>query len=85
MAASAPPHPIAALRHAHGLSQERLEALAGVAEPTIRAAERGRRTPELATLERLAPVLGVTVGELAQAISDWRSAVGLYGRGSGHP
>jgi transcriptional regulator with XRE-family HTH domain len=41
------------VRHAAGLSQGELAALAGTSRPTLSAYEHGRKSPTLATLERL--------------------------------
>lgn len=41
------------VRHRAGLSQEALAALAGTSRPTLSAYEHGRKSPTLATVERL--------------------------------
>jgi len=49
------------LRKARGLSQPELAAATGVDQATISLIETGRRKPQLETLEKLAPALGVDV------------------------
>ena len=52
------------IRKAHGLSQERLSELSGVARVTIARYETGKISLTVRTLERLAKALGVPVYEL---------------------
>jgi transcriptional regulator with XRE-family HTH domain len=53
------------LRHAAGLSQQRLADLAAVPLGSLRNWEQGRREPLLGPAGRLALALGVTLDELA--------------------
>ena len=46
------------VRHQAGLSQEALAARAGTSRPTLSAYERGRKSPTLATVERLLDTAG---------------------------
>lgn len=52
------------LRKKRGLSQAKLAELVGVEQPTIQRWERGKRMPDLDSLEALAKALGVTPGSL---------------------
>jgi transcriptional regulator with XRE-family HTH domain len=55
-----------ALRLKQRLSQDVLADEAGVTQALVSAIERGRANPTVESLERLALVLGVRVGELFQ-------------------
>ena len=52
------------MRVVRRLSQTALAEEAGVTQALVSAIERGRANPTVESLERLAPVLGVRVGEL---------------------
>lgn len=52
------------LREARGLSQLKLAEISGVSQSFINYLEAGTKQPTLKTLEKLAPALGVTIGEL---------------------
>jgi DNA-binding XRE family transcriptional regulator len=52
------------IRQERNLSQQRLADASGVNKATINQIERGRRSPNVETLEKLAAALGVEVGEL---------------------
>lgn len=78
---------IASRRKALELTQAQLAERLGVDTETLSRFERGKHVPSLATLERLANVLGATVGELlsetakvpdedALAISAWLAGLG---------
>lgn len=54
-------HPVRKARMKAGMSAARLATLLGVHESTVRRWELGRRTPDAATLSRVARVLGVSV------------------------
>jgi transcriptional regulator with XRE-family HTH domain len=51
------------MRQRAGLSQQEVERLSGVSQPTISIAERGVRHPTGRTLTRLADVYGCTVSD----------------------
>lgn len=51
------------IRQERGLSQQRLADTSGVNKATINQIERGRRSPNIETLERLAAALGVEVAD----------------------
>lgn len=53
-----------ALRKKRGLSQAQLAELIGVEQPTIQRWEKGKRMPDLDSLQSLAHALGVTPGSL---------------------
>lgn len=52
------------LRHARGLSQEKLAFLGGFDRTYPSLLERGLRTPTLSVIFRLADVLGITASQL---------------------
>ncbi len=53
-----------ALRKRRGLSQAKLAELVGVEQPTIQRWEKGKRLPDLDSLQALAKALGVSAGSL---------------------
>jgi transcriptional regulator with XRE-family HTH domain len=55
---------LAALRKKRGLSQQALADMVGVEQPTIQRWEKGKRLPDLDSLQDLAKALGVTPGSL---------------------
>lgn len=57
---------IAELRKAKGMSQEQLATRSGVHRVTIARFETGKISPTLATLERLAAALDVTIDQLVK-------------------
>lgn len=57
---------IAELRKAKGMSQEQLASRSGVHRVTIARFETGKISPTLATLERLAAALDVTIDQLVK-------------------
>jgi transcriptional regulator with XRE-family HTH domain len=54
-------NPVRNLRQRTGLTQARLAAGAGTSQPTISAYESGRKSPTLATLDRLASAAGLVM------------------------
>jgi len=52
------------IREEHGLSQQRLADASGVNKATINQIERGRRSPNVETLEKLAAALGIETADL---------------------
>lgn len=56
---------LASLRLKKGLTQTELASLSGVAQPHISRLESGRVTPDLATLQKLAPCLDASIEQLA--------------------
>lgn len=52
------------LRTAKGLSKNKLARLAGISQTAVTFIERGQRSPTLATLQRLAEALEVSVSQL---------------------
>lgn len=59
---------ITGFRRDAGLSQRELAKKSGVAQSTISAAERGKRTPDLDTLRALAASMGVTALDLLNGV-----------------
>lgn len=55
---------IAAWRRARGVTQSRLESMAGLAHNALSRIENKQVSPRLATVERIAAALGVSVEEL---------------------
>ena len=55
------------LRHAKGISQERLAEIAGLHRTYVGSVERGERNVTLSSLEVLAEALGVSVPDLLTA------------------
>jgi transcriptional regulator with XRE-family HTH domain len=80
-------------RRAHGWTQQQLAERSGVDKATINQAERGRRSPRVETLEKLAVALGVEMADffpraqqdlfseaaLARLESDARDHAGVAG------
>jgi transcriptional regulator with XRE-family HTH domain len=69
------------LRREHALSQERLALEAAVDRTWMGEIERGEANPTIDTLDKIARVLGQTLGSLmtqAQAISSWVGAASYY-------
>ena len=62
--------PLRVLRVNAGLSQEALARQARVAVHTILRIEQGGRHPHPATRKRIADVLGVTVSDVAEFVTD---------------
>lgn len=58
-----------ALRTAHGLSQRRLAALAGVSNATVSLIEHGRTDPSMGLLKRILDVLGMSFADFFAAAS----------------
>jgi transcriptional regulator with XRE-family HTH domain len=61
---SKPMRELTRIREERGLSQQGLADASGVNKATINQIERGRRSPNTRTLEKLAAGLGVEVGDL---------------------
>ena len=59
---------LAALRLRRGWSQRMLADKSGLQQPHIARLESGRNDPSLATMRRLAQALGVTLGEMVEAL-----------------
>jgi transcriptional regulator with XRE-family HTH domain len=62
------------LRHARGLSQERLAAEAGVDRGYMGLLERGGRNPSLTMMARVANGLGVALSDVVKAMEERRGA-----------
>jgi transcriptional regulator with XRE-family HTH domain len=60
------------LRHARGLSQERLAAEAGVDRAYMGLLERGGRNPSLTMMARVANGLGVALSDVVKAMEERR-------------
>lgn len=58
------PRKLRQLRLNHGLTQEQLGKKIGVSKVSISGYENGNRTPDLATLKKIADVFGVSLDEL---------------------
>lgn len=56
--------PITAARKAAGMSQQQLADALGIAQQHVSRWERGERTPRIATLKRIAAVLGCSPRDL---------------------
>lgn len=57
----------ARLRRAQGLTQEEVEARAGISQQYLSSLEQGKRNPTVVTLFQLALALGVSMAELVQS------------------
>lgn len=68
-------HAIRRARQASGLSMRALAMACGLSQPFLSAVERGLSTPSIATLYRLADVLGVSPADLLPAPPDEISVV----------
>lgn len=56
----------ARLRRAQGLTQEEVEARAGISQQYLSSLEQGKRNPTIVTIFQLAQALGVNVADLVQ-------------------
>lgn len=71
---------IAAARRRAGLTQAELAALAGTSQPAISAYEAGRRSPSVATLQRLLAACGARTRVMFENASATASRTGPVGR-----